>query len=220
MSTVRLTREQIRAVDRICVERYGIPGIVLMENAARALCDAAVAMLPEGGRALIVCGGGNNGGDGYAVARHLHNAGVGVTLLAARPPESLEGDARINADIARRMSLAMRPATEEAIAQEPGDLLVDALLGTGLDRPPREDAARLIRAMNARGLPILAVDVPSGLDCDTGRPLGEEADCIRATRTVTMAAEKVGFAVGARWLGVVTVGDIGAPPEAIEAARA
>ncbi len=230
----RLTREQVRRVDRICVEEFGIPGIVLMENAARAIVTVARELLSRAGgtRVLIVCGGGNNGGDGYAAARHLYNAGYEVAIGAHPMPEILpsaaaggpggvgEKDAQINARICDRMGLRIEPATPSSIAQAQADLVIDALLGTGLDKPPREDAADLIRAMNARRTPILAVDVPSGLDCDTGRPLSSHEDCIRANVTVTMAADKAGFAHAHQWTGVIVITDIGAPPEAIGRAAA
>jgi NAD(P)H-hydrate epimerase len=167
---------------------------------------------------LIVCGGGNNGGDGFAAARHLHSAGCAPLLLAATPVSQLTGDAAANAQIAGRIGIPIEPATPERIGDAPADLIIDALLGTGLDQPPREPAAALIRAMNARGLPILAVDLPSGLDCDTGRPLGPSEHCIRAHVTATMVAEKAGFPRARPWTGEVIVADIGAPPEAVRAA--
>src|SRR5688572_20076713 len=191
-----------------------------MENAARALVAPALELLApsDGRRVLIVCGGGNNGGDGFAAARHLHNAGCSPILLAASPVSQLTGDAATNAQIAQRIGLPIEPATPERVRDISADLIVDALLGTGLDKPPREPAAALIRAMNACGLPILAVDLPSGLDCDTGRPLGPPEHCIRATVTVTMVAEKAGFPHARSWTGNVIVADIGAPPEAVQAA--
>ena len=219
---LRLTRAQVRRVDLICTERYGIPGIVLMENAARALFATAVKMLGTAGgrRVLIVCGGGNNGGDGYALARHLHNAGYDVLIAAAKPVSQLVGDAAINARICERMSLPIEPATPDLVESAPADLVVDALVGTGLDKAPSEDSAALMRAINQRREPVLAVDVPSGLDCDTGRPLGSPEDCVRAERTVTFVAEKVGFASAREYTGDVIVGDIGAPAEAVEEAVA
>lgn len=215
-----LTRRQARLVDRICTEEYGIPGIVLMENAARALADAAREMLAElnGRRVLIVCGGGNNGGDGYAVARHLHNAGYAITLAAARPIQQLAGDAAINARIAQKMRLVIEPASPRLVQTAPADLIIDALLGTGLEKAPSEAAVALIHAMNDRPEPILAVDVPSGLDCDTGKPFGSPHDCVRATRTLTMVADKAGFSAAREFTGAVSIGDIGAPREAIERA--
>ena len=216
----RLTREQVRRVDAICTDDFGIPGIVLMENAARAIADVALRLLAgaPGNRVLIICGGGNNGGDGYAAARHLHNSGCHVLLAAATPGDALIGDAATNAGIARRMGLQIEPATPELVRSAPADLLIDALLGTGIDQPPREAAAALILAMNARRQPLLAVDIPSGLDCDTGRPLGPAEHCIRATATVTMVAEKSGFPAARNFTGDIIIGDIGAPPAAIRRA--
>ena len=216
---VRLTRKQSREIDRRAVEELHLPGIVLMENAARALAAAAAQMLDGKRRVLIVCGGGNNGGDGYAVARHLHNCGAGVSILATKKVEELKGDAGTNARVAAAMELSIQSATPEAVRAAEVDLVIDALLGTGLTEPPREDAVGLIEAMNAHPAAVLAADVPSGLDCDKGRPLGA---CVRADRTVTFVAEKAGFgAASARdYLGEVSVGDIGVPPELVAAVRA
>ena len=212
----RITREQAREIDRICVEEFGLPGVVLMENAALALLDACRDML--GGlrdkRVAIVCGGGNNGGDGYALARHLANGGAAVTIRAARPIDALAGDAAVNATVCRAMGL---PTEEDGTLPE-ADLIVDALLGTGLTSPPRDGAAEVIRAMNAHGGPVLSVDVPSGLDADAGRPLGPPSACVRADRTVTFVAEKVGFPRARAWTGEVVVGDIGCPRAAVERA--
>ena len=187
-----------------------------MENAALAVTQAALEMLRPArhGGAVIVCGGGNNGGDGLAVARHLHNRGVSVEIALAVDPEAYKGDARINWQIIKAMGLKVTPAdeTESALARGAG-LIVDALFGTGLSAPPRD--ARTIELMNKHGAAILAVDLPSGLDCDTGEPLGPA--CVRAARTVTFVAEKVGFAnlAARQYLGRVTVGDIGCPRELI-----
>lgn len=209
---IRLTRAQVRKVDELAIRKYGIPGIVLMENAARAVFDVAMQMLHgiERPRVAIVCGGGNNGGDGFAVARHLYNAHVDVRIHLATEPARLAGDALINCTIAKNMQLPMTTDFRQAI--DGAHLLIDALFGTGLSTPPRPESQNLIRAMNQSGVPILAVDLPSGLDCDTGVPLGE---CVVAKRTMTFVAEKAGFGQpeASRYTGVVTVGDIGAPRE-------
>lgn len=203
-------------MDRVATQQFGVPGVVLMENASRALLEAAWELL--GGRpgpVTIVCGGGNNGGDGLALVRHLHNRGCDVHLLSTKRAEALSGDAAVQARIVEKMGLALTPASPEALQATPG-LIVDALLGTGLSSAPRGDAAEMIEAINAcrsAQRPVLAVDVPSGLDCDTGRPLGP--DCVRADVTVTFVAEKVGFAHGSEWLGKIVVGDIGCPAEAV-----
>jgi NAD(P)H-hydrate epimerase len=213
-----LDRRAVRAVDRAAVEEYGVPGIVLMENAARALADAGLEMLaarggPEGARVILVCGRGNNGGDGWALARHLHNAGAEPLVVPLGAPEA-GSDAATNAAICARMELPVHPP--ERLADAPAaDLVVDAIFGTGLDRPVEGAAQRAIDWINAARRPVLAVDVPSGLDCDRGVPLGA---CVRATRTVTFVAMKPGLltASGRAYAGAVTVGDIGCPRELVE----
>jgi NAD(P)H-hydrate epimerase len=213
------TREQVREVDRLAIERYGIPGLVLMENASRGLAKYALSMLPEGGRALIICGGGNNGGDGLAAARHLHNAGEQVAIVLLRPYDSYTGDARTNLDICRAMDLFMIEAADDVLeglrAAPPADLLIDGVLGTGISievRPPMTD---VIDWTNSQPAPVLAIDIPSGLDCDTGRPLGA---AVRAAATVTFVGVKRGFLQpGAdQYTGRIVVVDIGAPRELVE----
>jgi NAD(P)H-hydrate epimerase len=214
---IRLTRQQVREIDRRAIEEYHIPAIVLMENAARCVAEEAEKMLSASGfgTVLIVCGGGNNGGDGLAVARHLHNRQFRIEVLLAKPPAQLSGEAHVNWEIVDAMRIAQRSASAEAIANEPGDLVIDALFGTGLTAPPRAEEAALIHAINQRATPVLAVDLPSGLDCDRGEPLGT---CVRAARTVTFVAEKVGFEKprAKHYVGGVTVVDIGCPRELIE----
>ena len=215
---VRLSRAQVREIDRRAIEEYHLPGIVLMENAARAVVEAAMDMLRgvEDPAVMVLCGGGNNGGDGLAVARHLHNRGVYVEFATHTGAAGYSGDAKINRDIVAAMGLE-NPTFEDAdIPLQAGavDLIVDALYGTGLSTPPRDP--RYVEMMNGWDIPILSVDIPSGLDCETGEPLGPA--CVRATRTVTFVAEKIGFANPAarQYLGEVIVGDIGCPRELIE----
>ncbi|HTW93292.1 MAG TPA: NAD(P)H-hydrate epimerase [Tepidisphaeraceae bacterium] len=212
---LRLTRDQVRKIDRLAVEKYKIPSVILMENAARAAADAACSMVKKS-PVLIVCGGGNNGGDGLTVARHLHNRGYQVTIALATDPAKYHGDAKVNWDIAQAMSLPTIPA-EQLQTTHPA-LLIDAIFGTGLTDPPRPPFAEYVKMIAALNCPVLAIDIPSGLDCDTGKPLGA---CVVATRTITFVAEKVGFASpeAAKYLGQVTVGDIGSPPELIEMVR-
>lgn len=208
-SPLRLTRVQVREVDRIASEEYHIPGIVLMENAAIGATRVAMEML-GGGAVLIFCGGGNNGGDGLAIARHLHNRGVPVQIALCTDPAKYVGDALINWEIVRAMGLTAGPFDQSHLTGP--SLIIDAIFGTGLTQAPRPPFERVADAVNKSGIPVLAVDVPSGLDCDTGRPFGA---CIRATRTITFVAEKVGFAnsESRAYTGPVTVADIGAPAE-------
>jgi NAD(P)H-hydrate epimerase len=211
-----LTRDQVRQIDRRAIQEIGIPGIILMENAARAVVAVAQEML-AGHRAahvVVLAGGGNNGGDGLAVARHLHNLGHDVRIALCIDPARYSGDALTNWRIVQAMRLESFAATRENILNPRPDLYVDAIFGTGLTQPPRPPFGELADAVNTSGVPVLAVDLPSGMDCDTGRPLGA---CIRATRTVTFVALKAGFADprSQPWTGALTVGDIGCPRELI-----
>ena len=211
---LRLTRAQSREIDRRAIEVYQIPGVVLMENAARAAADVACHMLANdcGGEVLILCGGGNNGGDGLAVARHLHNRGADVSVALTIDPARYQGDAAINWQIISAMKLPIFTASPDLIRQAPALLLIDAIFGTGLGAPPRDPFAALANAVNRSATQVLAIDCPSGLDCDSGIPFGP---CIRATRTITFVAKKTGFdnPQAREWLGEVTVGDIGCPRE-------
>jgi NAD(P)H-hydrate epimerase len=218
---IRLTRAQVREIDRRAIEQYRIPGLELMEHASRAVADEAIKMLKvsDGTRVLIVCGNGNNGGDGLAAARMLHEASFVVDVCAPEPgPNGPMFTHEVTENFIRlhKLGIDVKSATQAKIRRTKCDLLIDALLGTGLSAPPRVRAAELIDAMNARAVPILAIDVPSGLDCDTGEPFG--SSCIRAVKTVTFVAEKAGFANPAskQYTGEITVGDIGVPRELIE----
>jgi hydroxyethylthiazole kinase-like uncharacterized protein yjeF len=216
------SRDAIRQFDRHAIEDLGIPGIVLMENAGRQIAAAARDMIQGTAdpKVVILAGRGNNGGDGFVVGRHLAMDGLraDVILLAAR--EQVRGEAATNLEILERMGFEIRALDgrpQRIIAQlEPllaaADLIVDALLGTGTRGEIRQPYADVIDAVNAAARPVLAVDIPSGLDCDTGRPLGPT---IRATRTVTMAALKAGFAQpgAAECTGEVILADIGVPVE-------
>jgi NAD(P)H-hydrate epimerase len=216
-ATYVFDRAAVREVDRLAIEQYGIPGALLMENAARGLAEQARRMLADAPRTppvvWIVCGSGNNGGDGFALARHLRN-------LRAAPLLTLPGEPKPDSDAALHLAICRRMGIHEITSRDIGpdtvDLVVDALFGTGLDRPIEGAAAALIRTINARHVPVLAADIPSGLDCDTGRPLGDAV--IRASRTVTFVGMKAGFlAAGAKeYTGEVVVADVGAPIELLE----
>jgi NAD(P)H-hydrate epimerase len=215
----RLTRNQVRHIDRLASEQYHIPSIVLMENAARAVADVAWQMISATKKPsiLILCGGGNNGGDGLAAARWLHNRGAQVHVWPQIDPVKYTGDALIQWQIVDAMRIEIvRPSRElDALLESGCDLIIDAVFGTGLQQAPRPPFDRLVETIASQSAPVLAVDLPSGLDCDTGEPLGP---CIQATQTVTLVAEKIGFAnpKAAAFLGRVTVGDIGCPPELVQ----
>jgi NAD(P)H-hydrate epimerase len=219
---IRLTRRQVREVDRLAVARYHIPGEVLMENAALAAADAATNLIgpDRQGEILILCGGGNNGGDGLALARHLHNRRFDVKIFFTADPAKYLGEAKTNWQTVQAMNLPATQADPQTIAHERPILIVDAIFGTGLTEPPRDPFAQIVAAVHKIGAPILAIDIPSGLDCDTGLPLG--AACILAQTTITFVAEKAGFASpqARQYLGEVIVGDIGCPRELVmEATR-
>lgn len=207
---MHLSREQVRAIDRRAVNEYGIPSIVLMENAGRGCAELLLTLNPDRRPVIILCGPGNNGGDGFVMARHLHNHGLGPTLIVPGDPQTLPTDAAINYRAARAAGI---PITEHLITADAW--YVDALFGTGLTRPLGPPYAELVNRLNDRNAPVLAVDLPSGLDCDTGEPLGP---CVRATHTATFVALKLGFHnPNARlFTGTVHIIDIGAPRKLID----
>jgi NAD(P)H-hydrate epimerase len=215
--TYVLNRAAVREIDRLAMAQYGIPGALLMENAARGLAEQARLMLADARQTppvvWIVCGTGNNGGDGYALARHLRNDRA-IPLLTMLGPPRPGSDAALNLEICRRMRI--HEVGPRDIAFDAIDLVVDALFGTGLDRPIEGPAAALIHMINDHHVPVLAVDIPSGLDCDTGRPLGDAV--VRASRTVTFVGHKPGLLQphAREYAGEVVVADIGAPIEIIE----
>jgi NAD(P)H-hydrate epimerase len=213
---IALSRAEARAVDRHAIEQLGIPGVVLMENAGRGAAELLLS-LGGSGRIVICCGKGNNGGDGLVIARHLHLAGREVRILLYADPDELQGDARINLEIVRKLDLPMliskgSELDEAGLRHElvGAVWIVDALFGTGLTGPVRPPLDRVIELINASLARVLAVDIPSGLDCDTGQPPGPT---IRAEHTATFFAWKRGFLMpgAAAWTGRVHVLGIGAP---------
>lgn len=206
-----LTRDQSRAVDRLAVDQYGMTGLVLMENAGRG-CAELLLKLGINGRVAICCGSGNNGGDGFVIARHLENAGVAVDVALFADEGRITGDAAANLRILRAAGTPLRvfcgdPSETDAFFQN-ADWIVDALLGTGVTAPVRDPLAGVIVAINRQASRVLAIDLPSGLDCDSGRPWGV---CVRATHTATMVSHKQGFASAREYTGEVHVIDIGIP---------
>lgn len=182
---------QVHALDAYAIETLGIPGYTLMKRAGEAALRYLRTRFPVAHRIVIVCGAGNNGGDGYVLARFAQAAGLTVTTLAATPPDVLRGDAHQAYEDARASGAHIQPYAPERLAG--GEVIVDALLGTGLRGPAREEAARVIRDINHAGRPVLAMDVPSGLDSDSGMPLGET---VRADCTVTFVGLKTGLFIG------------------------
>jgi NAD(P)H-hydrate epimerase len=208
-----VTAAQMAEVDRITVEELGFDILQIMETAGRMVALFARQQLdgdPTGKRILILCGTGGNGGDGMVAARHLQNWGAEISIILSSNPE--RGAARHQLDILERLSMSVHQPG--AVAQlPPVDLIVDALLGFSLAGAPRGEAARLIELANTHGAPILAVDLPSGMDATTGECFDPY---IRATTTLTLGLPKSGLLGpdARRVTGHVVVADIGIPKEA------
>ncbi len=219
-----VTAETMRALDRHAIEDIGIPGIVLMEVAGRSCAQATAEWMEERGlrQALVLCGPGNNGGDGFVVARHLADWGYLVTVALLAPASRLKGDARTSFEIMRRFPVRLVEAADGVdpalFAQVEGQgVVVDALFGTGLERPVSGPYASAIQSANGLSCLRVAVDIPTGVCSDTGRILG---CAFRADLTVTFGAAKIGhFSYpGRAYCGHVEVVDIGIPRTAVEEA--
>ncbi len=208
-----VTREEVREIDRLAAEMYGVPVDTLMENAGRAVAEAVAERTSPSCPVVAVCGWGNNGGDGFVAARLLAERGYEVEVLALGrkyDPSTPTGRNWARA----RESLPF----VDSLKRRPMAVLVDAIFGTGLARPVEGRERGLIEEMNAldrRWFPVVAVDIPSGLDANTGEPLGA---AVEATVTVTMGLPKAGFRAPSarRYLGEVIVADIGFPPELLK----
>jgi NAD(P)H-hydrate epimerase len=215
MTNRTLTRDQARELDARATSQFGVPSIVLMENAGRGVTDVLVE-LGATSPVVICCGKGNNAGDGFVIARHLDLRGIEARVLVWANPAELRGDAQINFQILQKAEIEVVPCTGEAgqrRAQQHcagASWLVDALLGTGVVGAPRPPLDAAIDLINGQSAPVLSVDLPSGLDCDTGHCDGV---VVRAAHTCTFVAAKPGFfAEGAAELtGQLHVLDIGAP---------
>ncbi len=213
-----LTREEVRELDRRAIHEFGVPGIVLMENAGRGCAELLMRLNPQRATTCILCGPGNNGGDGFVIARHLDNAGWPVHLLAFAMPNSEDAKTQFQIAVQSRLFPSGNTGTLAnadtqslaAIVPPPGGWFVDALFGTGLSRALAEPYSRIVQFLNASNRDILAIDIPSGLDCDTGEPLGST---VKASHTATFVAPKRGFQnpQSREWTGEVHVIDIGAP---------
>lgn len=214
-----LDTAQVRSIDAWAAGELGIPGILLMENAGRSAADLLRALQPSVPQkpVAVLCGPGNNGGDGFVVARHLDGAGWPVVVVPASDSARLKGDALFHWEILKRSGIEVKTA-QDLVASAAGEAnpwsefswIVDALFGTGLSRALEEPFASLIGEVNASGVLVLAIDVPSGLDGDTGLPLGPT---IKASHTICMVASRKGFAEtrSVEYTGKVHIGSIGLP---------
>jgi len=211
-----LSRDQLRDIDRRAVEQFAVPSLLLMENAGRGAADLLRALHARGPIALC-CGKGNNGGDALVLARHLAVRGIPAEIHLFADPAQLSPDAAAQWEMVERFDLPRRVWSLDALADKElqrewakVEWLVDGLFGTGLTGPIRSPLDRVVAVMNACPAPILALDLPSGLDADSGEPLGL---AIRAKHTATFAALKQGFANPAAhaFTGRIHVVDIGIP---------
>lgn len=212
-----VTASEMRELERRAVQEAGLPTLLLMEHAGRAVAQVVWKLVRErgGSRVAVVCGKGNNGGDGMCAARHLANAGLSVRVYLLARDQDVEGDAATNLRALRAAGVEVDNvvgAVDTALKAvgAAADLVVDAIFGTGFRGSPMGLAARAIEAINEAQKPVVAVDVPSGLDADTGKV---EGPCVRAHVTVTMGLPKVGLLVypGASYCGEVVVADLGLP---------
>ena len=200
-----LTVAEARQIDRDAVEKYGMPSILLMENASRAVAEHARGM---GDRYVVLCGPGNNGGDGLAAARHL---GLhGTVHLMAEPDSARSPDAALQFDILRRAGYPIVCGQPPDPDEHRGAVWIDALFGTGLTRPLAGNSVQWVQAFNSGVGPKLCVDIPSGLHGDTGKVMGVAC---RADVTVTFAAAKVGLTVpgASDYVGEIVVASLGVP---------
>ena len=206
--------QESRALDRAAIEEFFVPSIVLMEHASRGVAEVTTWLCDPGAPVLVLCGPGNNGGDGYGAARFLHSWGHEVMLVRLAPhPPAPQTDAGQEARLAARDGLTLHDGASDpgllnrALDRRPA-VVVDAIFGSGLARPMEAPWVDWIETVNAYAGLRLAVDVPSGMNADTGEPL---PTCIRADVTASMAAPKVGFAAAPDWVGHVVEVDIGLP---------
>lgn len=212
-----LTAAEMARVDAHAIEKLGIPGIVLMEQAGRAVADRCRAWLPAPNRVVVLCGPGNNGGDGFVVARRLLETGATIQVFALGDKAKIKGDARTNLEIWQRLGQTIEPFGDGALtAISAADLVVDAMLGTGARGSLRGDFRTATQAINRSDAVVVAVDLPTGLDADSGTI---DPDTVRADETVTFGARKIGllFHPGKSCTGTLTVADIGFPTAAFDA---
>jgi NAD(P)H-hydrate epimerase len=206
----------VRDVDAWAIGTLGVPGVVLMENAGRGCCEIIIQELKKrgGSKVCIFCGTGNNGGDGFVIARLLKNAGYNVNTVLCGSAAKIKGDALVNYNIANNIGIEIQELTQaEQVKTLAGscDLIVDAIFGTGLSGELKTEFAAIINAMNELKKPVIAVDIPSGLDCDNGTPLNT---AIKAVATVTFVAAKKGFMnpCSIEYTGEVYIASIGIEP--------
>lgn len=210
--------EQMREIDNTAINRFGIPGIVLMENAALKVVEEIVKIMGDikSKSILLFAGKGNNGGDAFAVARHVYNRGANVKLYVTSMKNGITGDARTNMDILENMQLEVHELAGDKVPDElkfeiqKASLIVDGMFGTGLRGEISGIAGEVINLINESGKTIVSIDIPSGVNGGTGQIPGM---CVKATRTVTFCLPKTGLLLhpGCEYTGDLIVADIGIP---------
>ena len=204
------TREIVREIDRKTIKEYGIPGLILMENAGRAVSNVIQHEYPDVSSISILCGGGNNGGDGFVIARHLLNAGKDVTTYLLKNKNEYKGDAKTNLNSLSKISKKIKRLNGSFSNYKKSNLIVDAIFGTGLDRDVKGSYKKIIERVNSLKTPKISVDLPSGIDSNKGVPLGVS---VRANVTVTFIIPKLGISIhpGLNYCGKLYVADITTP---------
>jgi hydroxyethylthiazole kinase-like uncharacterized protein yjeF len=225
-----VTSAEMRTIDRVTSERFGVPSMTLMENAGSAVAEFALASYPQAKTFGIICGKGNNGGDGFVAARKLQQAGREVRLLLLADPTELQGDAAVNFARLQKNSVSRETAPDKSNSGslvifnawgEPAfreifscDVLIDAILGSGFRSPVGGLYAEAIAKINAAIAPVVAVDIPSGADADV---MGDQTGAVaRADAIVTFTAPRPAHVFGGLTAGATVIAPIGSPPEAIE----
>ena len=209
--------EQVRELDRIAIKDYKIPGLTLMQRAGKAAFQTLQSTWPDAKNIIVLCGVGNNGGDGYVLAKLAHAAGKNISLMQIGDPEKLKGDARLAADEFSTTGIPVASFAAEQLGK--ADVLVDAVLGTGLDRKVTGDIENVITAINHSNVPVLAIDIPSGMNADTGQPMG---CAVMASVTISFIGLKQGMFTGEGQThsGKILFDDLGVPKDIYEAVPA
>lgn len=204
------TRQIVREIDRLTISKYGVPGLVLMENAGRATADVILDNFSYAGRVSIFAGSGNNGGDGFVIARHLISEGLDVDLYLLSDSKKLTGDALTNFNALKNIGVNIVELKNNLRKYKQADVIVDAIFGTGLDREVTGFYKKVIDFINSQGVPTISVDLPSGLDANTGYPLGT---AVLADITVTFVVPKLGISIypGVEFAGEIYVAEITTP---------
>ena len=212
----------MRLIDEKTVSEYGIPSLILMENAGSACAREAARLAGRRGKKITVLSGkGNNGGDGFVAARHLHNQRFHVAVFFFQKPSQIKPDPLTNFNILRKMGAPLIDCSKKVSWKKlkdclaHSDVIVDALFGTGLSKPLADPFRQVVEVLNAARRPVVSVDIPSGLDADTGEVMGA---AVRAERTVTLGFPKRGFRSkkAGCYTGKVIVADISIPKEVLE----